>query len=98
MFPDMPWMLGGDLADAVQAATRDAWGNSAAHRGRLYAFGFDSYRLAQALRHANGSVNVNVAGLTGRLSLDAEPRVHRELNWAQLHDGELCVLPTPVGQ
>ena len=28
MFPDMPWMLGGDLAEAVRAATRDAWPNA----------------------------------------------------------------------
>src|SRR5262249_9185042 len=25
MFPDMPWMLGGALADSVRAASREAW-------------------------------------------------------------------------
>ena len=51
MFPDMPWMLGGDLAEAVRAATRDAWPTGGPYRGRLFAFGFDAFRLAQALRH-----------------------------------------------
>jgi uncharacterized protein len=92
MFPDMPWMLGGDLADAVHAATREAWPSGGPHRGRLFAFGFDALRLAQALRRTAGG-NVSVAGLTGRLSIDADRRVHREMNWAQLHNGELRNLP-----
>jgi uncharacterized protein len=91
MFPDMPWMLGGELAEAVRAATREAWPNSGLQRSRLFAFGFDAYRLALALRNTRG--DVNIAGLTGRLSFDPERRIRRELNWAQLHDGELRALP-----
>jgi len=91
MFPDMPWMLGGNLAEAVRAATRDAWPNSGLQRSRLFAFGFDAYRLALALRNSRGDVNVD--GLTGRLSFDPERRIRRELAWAQLHDGELRALP-----
>jgi outer membrane PBP1 activator LpoA protein len=94
MFPDMPWMLGGDLADAVRAATRDAWPNGGFSRNRLYAFGFDAYRLAVALRKRPGDVNIE--GLTGRLSFDAERRIRRELVWAQMHDGELRSLPAPA--
>jgi outer membrane PBP1 activator LpoA protein len=93
MFPDMPWMLGGDLAEAVRAATREAWPNGGPYRGRLFAFGFDAFRLAQALHHAPVTGEINVDGLTGRLSLDAQRRVRRELTWAQLHDGELRLLP-----
>jgi uncharacterized protein len=95
MFPDMPWMLGGDLADAVRAAAREAWPNGGPHRGRLFAFGFDAFRLTEALRQVGVSGNVSVAGLTGQLSLDAQRHVRRELGWAQLHDGELRLL-TPT--
>jgi outer membrane PBP1 activator LpoA protein len=93
MFPDMPWMLGGDLADAVRAAARDAWPTGGPHRGRLFAFGFDAFRLAQALRHVGVSGDISVEGLTGRLSLDAQHHVRREIGWAQLHGGELKLLP-----
>jgi outer membrane PBP1 activator LpoA protein len=96
MFPDMPWMLGGDLAEAVRAAARDAWPNGGPYRGRLFAFGFDAYRLAVALRTAGVMNQVSIDGLTGHLSLDSEHRVRRELGWAQLHDGELRVLPAPA--
>ncbi|MBV9726711.1 MAG: penicillin-binding protein activator [Gammaproteobacteria bacterium] len=96
IFPDMPWMLGGELADAVRAATREAWPQGGPHRGRLFAFGFDAFRLTQALRHAGVSGNITVAGLTGRLSLDAQRHVRRELGWAQLHDGALRLLPADL--
>jgi outer membrane PBP1 activator LpoA protein len=93
MFPDMPWMLGGDLADAVHAAAREAWPSGGPYRGRLFAFGFDAFRLAQALRYVGVGGSVSVEGLTGRLSLDAERRVRREIGWAQLHGGEVRLLP-----
>ena len=97
MFPDMPWILGGDLPDAVRAATHEAWPSGGPNRGRLFAFGFDAFRLTQALGHHGVAGNVNVDGLTGRLSLDADGRVHREMGWAQLHNGELRLLP-PAAQ
>ena len=93
MFPDMPWILGGDFPDAVRAATREAWPNGGPYRGRLFAFGFDAFRLAQALPHHGAASSVSVEGLTGRLSLDTERRVRRELGWAQVHNGELRLLP-----
>ncbi|MDB6046949.1 MAG: hypothetical protein JWM63_5500 [Gammaproteobacteria bacterium] len=93
MFPDMPWMLGSDLADAVRAATRDAWPSGGPRRGRLFAFGFDAYRLAIGLRERAAMNSVSVDGLTGHLSVDADRRIHRELNWAQIHNGEIRVLP-----
>jgi len=99
MFPDMPWVLGGDLAEAVRAATREAWPNAAAnHRGRLFAFGFDAFRLAESLRRQGMGGTISVDGLTGHLTLDAGRRVHRELGWAQLKNGELRLLPSPAAQ
>jgi len=97
MFPDMPWMLGGDLAEAVRAATREAWPSGGPHAGRLFAFGFDAFRLAQALRRSGSVSSVSVDGLTGRLSIDTERRVRREIGWAELHNGELKLLP-PAAQ
>ena len=98
LFPDMPWMLGSDLAEAVRASLRDAWPNGGPRHGRLFAFGFDAFRLAVTLRERGASNGVNIEGLTGRLTVDAERRIHRELNWAQLHDGEIKLLQSPGQQ
>jgi uncharacterized protein len=92
MFPDMPWMLGSDLADAVRNALQTAYPNGGGpRRNRLFAFGFDAYRLATALH--GGTTSIQVEGLTGRLTLDPDHRIHRELGWAQIHNGEIKMLP-----
>jgi uncharacterized protein len=97
MFPDMPWMLGGDLADAVRGALNAAYPNGGGpRRNRLFAFGFDAYKVAAAL-HGGASNNIQVDGLTGRLTLDPDHRVHRELEWAQIHNGEIKLLPASDG-
>ena len=96
MFPDMPWMLGGQLADAVRASLQAAWPTGGPYRGRLFAFGFDAFRLAQELRHTSKAADVTVEGLTGHLTLDPERRVRRELEWAQMQQGEMHLLPPPT--
>jgi len=90
--PEMPWILGGALTESVRAAARDSWPTGGPRRNRLFAFGFDAYRLAATLRTHPADSAVSVEGLTGRLSIDAEHRVHRELDWAQVHGGEPRVL------
>jgi len=95
---DMPWMLGGELADSVHDAAHAAWPTGGPRRNRLYAFGFDAYLLAAALHAQGGATQVDVQGLTGRLSLDAERRVHRELVWGSMHNGQPRALPVAVNQ
>ena len=47
-FPDMPWMLGSPLAESVRTAVREAWPSGGPRRNRLFAFGFDAFRLLEA--------------------------------------------------
>ncbi len=90
MFPDMPWMLGDQgLSGQVREAARQAFGESASRRGRLFAFGYDAFRIATSLQRGAG---VNPQGLTGTLSIDAQGRVRRELEWARIKNG----VPTPL--
>lgn len=88
-FPDMPWMVAADPETArVRDAVRGAWPTRTARRDRLYAFGFDAYRLVPAVRGKSSLVGAGVlAGVTGRLRLDDRNRVHRELDWAQIKGG-----------
>jgi outer membrane PBP1 activator LpoA protein len=90
MFPDMPWMLGDDgLSGQVREAARQAFGDSTSRRGRFFAFGYDAFRIAASLQRGAG---VNPDGLTGTLSIDAQGRVRRELEWARIKNGA----PTPL--
>jgi outer membrane PBP1 activator LpoA protein len=89
----MPWMLGGALADSVRSAAREAWPSGGPRRNRLFAFGFDAFRVSAALRGRGVGGAVNVEGLTGRLAVDADRRVTRQLEWAQLHNGTTRPIP-----
>ena len=85
---DMPWMVSADpgiqqLRDAVHAA----WPARATRRDRLYAFGFDAFRLTPLLAGKSAGQAIDVDGMTGRLRVDARNRIHRELDWVQIRNG-----------
>ena len=88
MFPDMPWMVANDAVTAqIRDGVRTAWPARTTRRDRLYAFGFDAYRLVPALRSRSLVGTSEIAGVTGKLHLDEHNRVHRDLDWAQIKDG-----------
>jgi uncharacterized protein len=88
LFPDMPWMVSADPAtDQIRDSVRAAWPTRTARLGRLYAFGFDAYRLVPALRSKTISATGGIAGVTGKLYLDSGNRVRRDLLWVQIKNG-----------
>ena len=95
IFADMPWMISVDpVTTQIRNEVKAAWPARATRRGRLYAFGFDAYRLVPALRAKSlDSVN-GIAGMTGRLRLDDKNRIRRDLDWAQIKNG-IPQAPTP---
>jgi len=93
MFPDMPWMVADDAVTAqIRDGVRAAWPARTTRRDRLYAFGFDAYRLVPALRSKTLSQTSEISGVTGKLLLDDHNRIHRELDWAQIRGGAPVVL------
>jgi outer membrane PBP1 activator LpoA protein len=88
LFPDMPWMISADpVSSQIRDEVRTAWPARTARRDRLYAFGFDSYRLVPALKARSVNNDAGIAGMSGRLRLDDHNRVRRELDWAQIKSG-----------
>lgn len=94
IFPDMPWVIS---PDAVSTELRNTlnryWPVRARGRGRLYAFGFDAYRIVPLLTAGKTGSAHAIPGMTGLLSVDDKGRVHRELDWARVDDGK----PVPIG-
>jgi outer membrane PBP1 activator LpoA protein len=86
-FPDMPWMVSSDPVTAqIRDSVRGAWPTKTARRDRLYAFGFDAYRLLPTLQAKVPAGDI--AGVTGQLHIDEHNRVRRELSWAQIKGGQ----------
>ena len=97
LFPDMPWMVANDPVTAqIRDGVRAAWPAATARRNRLYAFGFDAYRLVPALRSKSPAEASAISGVTGRLHLDDHNRIHRELDWAQIKNGVPNSVPIGV--
>jgi outer membrane PBP1 activator LpoA protein len=92
-FPDMPWMVSADpVTTQIRDSVRAAWPTQTLRRNRMYAFGFDAYRLVPALRSKTLSETNEISGVTGKLMLDDHNRIHRELDWAQIRGGAPVVL------
>ncbi len=87
-FPDMPWMVSTDATTGqIRDAVRGAWPARTARLDRLYAFGFDAYRLVPALQANTLGGSSELAGVTGKLHLDDHNRIRRDLDWAQVRNG-----------
>jgi len=89
LFPDMPWMVASDpVTVQIRDAVRAAWPARTARRDRLYAFGFDAYRLVPALRaKPSGEWGGEISGVTGKLHVDDHNRIRRDLEWSQIKNG-----------
>jgi outer membrane PBP1 activator LpoA protein len=90
VFPDMPWIIASDeVSTQLRATLQKYWPRSRSRDGRLYALGFDAYRLIPRLQSPDRSSNIVTAGLTGRLILDNTGRIRRDLDWGRIVGGKL---------
>ncbi len=100
IFPDMPWMIASDaVSEELRGSVQQAWPARSNRRGRLYAFGYDAYRLIPTLRTRPAGERRRVPGMTGRLMVEGDGRIHRDLDWAQIRDGKpssLALAPAPA--
>ncbi|MBS0375484.1 MAG: penicillin-binding protein activator [Proteobacteria bacterium] len=96
-FVDVPWMIADDPAIAeLRGSVGQLWPATARRRGRLFAMGFDAWRLIGELAAARTAGAEPVAGMTGRLTVDTAGRVRRGLDWAVIGtDGQARPLPPP---
>ncbi len=97
IFPDMPWIIDsqGTPASARDVAKR-VWPERNGQLERLHAFGYDAFRLIGELRRLRAGSSTPLPGMTGRLAVDSQGRVRRELGWAQIVGGRPVPWPQPL--
>lgn len=93
MFPDMPWLVDTGAQLGPFGTIRRLWGARANRHGRLFAMGYDAFRLVGEINGARTPLAQPLVGATGRLSLDGDRRVRRDLDWAQIRGGQPQPLP-----
>jgi len=98
MFPDVPWLIEPD-GQSVQVRQTIArhWPARAKRRSRLYALGFDAYRLIPMLNSGTAWQTEYLQGMTGTLYVDNNGRVLRRLAWARIQRGRPELMePAPI--
>jgi outer membrane PBP1 activator LpoA protein len=99
MFPDIPWIIEPDGQSlAVRETLEQYWPTQAKRRSRLYALGFDAYRLIPLLNGDSRWRADELQGMTGTLYIDENGKIMRRLAWARMRGGRPELIePAPVG-
>ena len=97
LFADMPWIINPDV-DALRLRNefRSLWPRRFSRVQRLYALGYDAYRLIPHVYNTALPMETPVPGLSGTLTVDVTGRVRRELDWARIVDGKVVPEALPV--
>lgn len=98
MFPDIPWIIEPDGQSVeVRETIARHWPGQAKRRSRLYALGFDAYRLIPTLNSDARWRADALQGMTGTLYVDEQNRILRRLAWARMQRGRPELMePAPV--
>lgn len=88
-FCDVPWLLdAGDATEQERQRVSAFWPAATGSQSRLFALGYDAWRLLPELNRLQAFPDYRVSGLSGLLRIDAAGRVHRALPWARFRDGK----------
>ncbi|WP_070987590.1 penicillin-binding protein activator [Halofilum ochraceum] len=94
-FTDLPWILDNlDDPDPLYRSVTEHWPGSRGQYPRLYALGIDAFAVLPHLGRLGENDRAVLNGRTGRLTLDAEQRIHRQPRWATFIKGR----PVPVNR
>ena len=96
IFPDVPLLLTPDAAAmTLTEELRDFWPQRASQWIRFYGFGHDAYDLVPSL-YRSDALAWPVMGVSGRLDIDANGRIHRTLPFGQFRNGRpIAIAPVP---
>lgn len=94
MFPDLPLLLAPDgVATSLASELAAHWPQRSRQWIRLYAFGYDAYRLIGRLYSADPFA-WPMPGVTGDLAVDGQGRIRRGLPFAQFRNGRPVAIPS----
>lgn len=93
VFVEIPWLIEAlGLRQDLRSGTNFT-ATAAYNLPRLFALGFDAMRLSGELPHLQQRRPFE--GLTGRLQVDTQGVVHRQLSWAKFSGGQVRPIDAP---
>ncbi len=83
-FIDMPWMLPDRSLNYLRNKADSLWPNRQDGEHRLFAMGYDAYRLLPHIRHMASLPMQEFRGVTGSIILNQQNQTVRLLDWAKI--------------
>ncbi len=94
-FTEMPWMLGEQNSVALRQQYQQLFPEQDETLQRLFAMGFDAYKLIGSLRQQQQLPAAVFPGLTGQLRLNSDGSLVRQLSWATYRNNRLRPVQEP---
>ncbi len=94
-FTEMPWLLGEQNSVQLRQQYQQIFGEQDETLQRLFAMGFDAYKLLGSLRQQQQLPATVFPGLTGQLRLSSDGSLVRQLSWATYRNNRLRPLQEP---
>lgn len=94
-FTEMPWLLGEQNSVKLRQQYQQIFGEQDETLQRLFAMGFDAYKLLGSLRQQQQLPAAVFSGLTGQLRLDNDGSLVRQLSWATYRNNRLRPIQEP---
>ncbi len=85
IFCDMPWILQENYLDLKDNLEKNQ--NYKSYYKRLHALGVDSYRISKKLNNLYYVAKLGYNGTSGRLFVNENNQIERQLIWAQINNG-----------
>lgn len=92
-FTEMPWLITSQDQELHQLYAQI--GEPQTQLKKLFAFGHDAHQLISSLKQLTLLPQVQVKGLTGKLTLDSNNQIKRELFWSSYKQGQVIALQSP---
>ena len=94
-FTETPWLLNEQHIQQVRAQYVQLFPDQDETLQRLFAMGYDAYQLIGSLKQQQQLPSLSYPGFTGRLSVNQDGTIHRQLSWASYRNNRLTAVQEP---
>lgn len=94
-FTETPWLLNEQHSAAVREQYLALFSEQDETLQRLFAMGFDAYQLIGSLKQQQQLPSLSYPGFTGRLSVNKDGSINRQLSWASYRNNRLNAVQEP---
>lgn len=90
-FTEMPWMLPSNRWQAIAEEVNTLWPEQNDTLRRLFALGFDAYKLTFVLNNLQALPQLSMPGMTGNLAIDKQGNVVRVMSLGHITENKVTL-------